>query len=544
MTALLRNGPRWWSLAALLLVLLWPVGMANAQSIRVQPVSVEADVPSGQPIQIPFRLLTEDGFPAQSVEIRLAHLFQGPGGSFAHALPTEGEDAPQRSLLPWMSAPESVALSPDAASAFDVTLTIPRNAFGTYSAALLVRVPPPQGEEGLRVAFVFRVPIVLTVRGRPGRTALRFEGLTMVYDDGIDPLGEANVEPTTRVGLRVLNAGTTSVSLEGMLRVERQVGEDWRLVTRADLAARPALPGTDFDVAADLGRRLPSGRYQLTAAMTIDGRAARRLVEVIDFEGDPSIDEVTYDTTLQLDPVEIEIPIVPGATRTTVLSVANPSDRPIAVRMAAVTPGGLEGVAIGGLVGTELSAQPWTTVAPDTFTLPPLGRRNVRVLSRIPREGLAHREYFAELVLGGQYPDGAAAGETRAMMTFIQDSVAAVPTARIVRTAVSDGEANGSVVLLAGYANVGNVTLKPEARFGILGADGQTLLSGTLEGQSGALLPFATRDFSTEADLSGLEPGTYVLAVSMIAGQNEVTARLPFEITETQGTRTVRALAP
>ena len=104
--------------------------------------------------------------------------------------------------------------------------------------------------------------------------------------------------------------------------------------------------------------------------------------------------------------------VVPGATRTTILSIENTSADPVKIDMQARTPRGLLGVQMGDLVGTALSAEPWTKIEPSSFTLRGNGRQNVRVVSTVPETGVTYPNYYADLVLDGKYADGQSAGET------------------------------------------------------------------------------------------------------------------------------------
>ncbi len=243
--------------------------------------------------------------------------------------------------------------------------------------------------------------------------------------------------------------------------------------------------------------------------------ALRRWRREFDFEGDPDVDAVAFDTALVVSPATVRMELVPGGTRTTTLLIENPGIDPVRVQMAATTPRGLVGVEMGEIQGISFSAEPWTEIRPADFTIRPGGRQSVRVVSRLPREGAINPHYYADLTFKGTYLDGQSAGQTRSIVDLANRAVAPAPAGMIDQYALSEGDTPGHYYVEARLTNIGNVHVEPTARVYILDAQGVQMVSQTLSGDDGMLLPLNKRTYSTELDFSGVEPGFYALRANI-----------------------------
>jgi hypothetical protein len=218
----------------------------------------------------------------------------------------------------------------------------------------------------------------------------------------------------------------------------------------------------------------------------------------------------------------VDMKIVPGATRTATLRIQNPGTDPVTVNMSSATPRSLIGVELGELSGQELSAEPWTTVQPAKFTLRPGGKQNVRVISRVPNEGIAHPHYYADLVLSGSYADGQSAGEIRSTIHLSHAEVESKPNGVVEQISLAESDKPSKYIVDMRFANTGNVHLEPSARLFLLSAQGVQLRNVALSAEEGSLLPLGKRSFSGELDLEGLEPGYYALRARVgVAGNVE-----------------------
>lgn len=516
--------------AVVAMLLLLPATPVLAQGFNVQPMMMEAAHRPGQTVELPLRLNNTSASSDQTIELRLVELTQTPQGSWYIVNPDSGEGPPHNaSLLDWVSLEDDRITVPAAGGVETiVNVNVPRNARGTYFGALIAETPRPADASGLVVRVRFLIPIIVQIQGRAERQQVELEDITLLYDDG----EESSLGPTTRAFLHIRNKGRTYSRVRGRLTVERQAGERWRPVTRIELPSRSIIPGVVLELGEDLQRRLPSGTYRLRGELRIDGRRARAIEREIEFTGDPNVDSLAYDVALLMDPEIVRLDVAPGATRTAAVSVQNPGEDPITVRMVASIPEDLRGVAIGDLRGDVYSAEPWTEIRPTEFTVRPGGRRNVRILSRVPQDDVGRANYYADLVLEGRYEDGQSAGVTRSIVHLAHRGVEAEPGAMIERLLVAEGDEPSEHFVQARFVNIGNVHLEPTGDIEVLSGRG-TAARARLAAEPGPLLPLGKRSFSAAIDFAGVEPGYYVVRATFGYGFGQSTAdQLLIEVVE------------
>ena len=331
--------------------------------------------------------------------------------------------------------------------------------------------------------------------------------MTYVGGDGTPALR------STSAHLQVTNKGQTYSRVRGQLLIERQSGERWRSVTRLNLPERGIIPGVTLQLGDNLKRRLPSGKYRLRGELNVDGRRIKPIETEFDFQGDPDMDAVAYDTALILRPEMVKMDIAPGASRATSVTIENPGDDPVKISIAAATPRSLQGVVMGELQGAALSAEPWMEIRPNEFTLRPRGRQNVRVMSKAPKEGVDHANYYADLILQGAYADGQSGGETRSTVHLVNAAVKAQPAGIVERLALAEDERPSEYVVQTRFTNIGNIHLEPQMQAELVTGRGAVVTSAQLTGEAGPLLPLGVRDYGGSLNLAEVEPGDYALRV-------------------------------
>lgn len=477
----------------------------------VEPMRMDVSASAGSAVEVPLTIRNTSGNAPRDIELTLVELSQHANGAWSFR-PTGSvtETEAQQSSLDWTSISDSVVeIAPLEPAEIMVRLEPPRNARGAYFAALLAETPAPEeGTPGVSVRMRFLIPIIIEIQGRSVRQNVELEDLVMTYD-GAD--GRA---PTTNARLRITNAGETFSQVTGNLRIERRSGERWRLVTRFETRERSIIPGMTLELGQDLERRLPSGTYRLRGELTVDGRGVPPLQQEIEFEGDPNVDALAYDTELRLSPEMVLMDVVPGATRTTILRIENPGEDTVTVDLAAATPRGLMGVRMGELIGAELSAEPWTTVRPAQFTLRGGANQNVRVISSVPSEDGLHANYYADLTLAGRYADGQSAG-TQSSVIHLVNRAAETARQGVIETLSLAEAAPNLFAVQARFVNTGNTHVAPLGQVVVTTPQGQTVRSASLSGAEGMLLPLGERVFGGEIDFSDVEPGMYALRASV-----------------------------
>ena len=498
----------------------------QAQGFSVQPMRVDAGVPPARSARIPIEIANTSDRDAQVLELEIVDMLQQPNGQWQFL--REGSDELQGAPLSsseWISLDDN-AIELDAGETETVPLMarLPANARGTYIAGLLVRSRPAgDSDAAVRIRLQFLVPVILSVEGRPARQQIAIPDLTMEFFRPVGFGGAPRGEPTTIAYIHADNEGQTYSRLNGYLQVDRQQGGSWRRVTRLDVEDRGIIPGASLKLPFDMERVLPPGTYRLTSQIEVDGRRLPRVVREISYAGDPDAEpgdtvDTAFDATLILEPPLVEMDIVPGATRTATLSITNPNDQRLNVNIAAATPEALAGKVMGDLLGETLAATPWIRISPSQFTIRPEGQRNVRVVSRIPREGVDNANYYADIIIDSTYSDGQNAGTIRSALRLNNEEIVEQRGGVVERLALVNAGAAQNYVVQSRFVNTGNVHVEPSMTADLLAPNGEVVASLDLEGEAGRLLPLGIRDYSGELDFSEIADGEYLLRASTSLG--------------------------
>ena len=513
------------ALMALTLVALTATSLAAQQNLSVRPMTVEADVPANRTSRVVLSVNNRHATRSEPINLSVVDLTQNSDGTLRIVTDEMREEMEPGTLRAssrqWVELPaERIVIPPETTQEIPVLLSVPPDARGAFASGIMIRTDAPEtpeGEEGeqtavFAISFGFLIPLITEIEGRPVRQDISIGNVRMEFDDGRNAEGDQVAEPTTRAFMEIANDGQTYSELRGDIVVERRTGENWRTVTRAALPERSILPGLDLDLSADLDRRLPSGEYRLLGNLQVDGRRLPRFERVIDFEGDPEIDSVAFDTALTLSPPRLALEAVPGATRTNTIEVGNPGEAPLDVTIGITTPESLQGVAMGEMRGEDISAAPWSDARPSEFTLRGGQRRNIRVLSRMPREGMDYANYYADITLSGRYEDGQSAGETNSRLHIRQQQIGNAPAGILDQMGISISE-EADYIVQTRFVNTGNVDIEPQVQAELINETGNVVSRALLTGEPGQLLPLGTRSYAGTISIRDIAPSDYTLRV-------------------------------
>lgn len=525
-------------LSLMALVLTLPEPVAAQQNLSVRPMRVEADVPANRRARVVLTVQNRHAARDEPLNLEVVDLTQGPDGTLRIVTDEmRAEMSPEElaaSSRAWVELPTDRLVVPAGTTAeIPVILVVPPDARGAYASAVRITTDAPPTPEGtgegpeafFAIRFGFLIPLLTEIAGRPVQQDIRIGDVQMAFDDGLDEEGERVSDPATRVGMRIENRGRTYSSLRGEVVVEQRVGQNWRTVSRGVLPDRRILPGLTLELERVLERNLPSGEYRLLGNLSVDGRQLPRMERVIDFAGDPEADAVAFDTTLSLSPALVELSGAPGATRATTIEVGNPGEQTLSIEIDFEVPESLRGVAMGDVLGEALSAAEWTQVQPAQFDLRPGQNRNVRVVSRLPRDGSVYPNYFADIVMRGSFGDGQSAGETRSSLRVSVQGVEQTISGVIDRMALSLGGEPSMHIVQARLVNNGNADVTPNMRAELISAGGAVVGTWRLEGAQGRLLPLGLRDFAAEIDFGDFAAGAYFLRVVADIGTASAVVR-------------------
>jgi hypothetical protein len=427
----------------------------------------------------------------------------------------------------------------------EMTIRVPPGTRGFYGAAVIASLQLPPDETGLAIVIRYLVPILLNIQqGRTMRHKVELQGVGMRFSEpnGLDPA-------TTFISANIENNGGTFSGLKVFGRVRAFSRGHWREVTMVEFKNAGIIPGVKLRLENDIGRSLPSGKYKVAAVLYVDGRRVKIVEDEIDFVGDPSVTKVASDVALRVEPSEVTIESLPGATRTSLIRVQNDSDDTVNVRTSLTIPPGLYGVTFGDLLGDELDCSGWVNLMPEKFELRRGGRKNLRITTSMPETPNMHACYYGLLSLHATYSDGQNAGVKTAYICVAnrQAQDGAIPVAQLVKLNFAHME-ESRYLAIASFGNFGTTHFTPRCTAAVTNLMGVPMGSGEMlltSGKSGMMLPLEFRSFSGAFDLSDYPADMYWVRAALEYAPGEVaTDRIPIRVSIEGDQRVVELIQP
>lgn len=413
----------------------------------------------------------------------------------------------------WVRLDKStVTLDPLQVVPVEVTLRVPRGLRGFYTAGIVVSMTSRSNLPGIGVSMTMQllVPVIIEIEGRAVQPRIEATDVGMEFT----PAGGAG-KATATVSMRIDNNGNTFSRLHPIVRVWSFSGGYWRVITTKEFGEQGIIPGAKLNLKANLNKSLPAGKYRLAAELYVDGRRGKRVQKEVDFVGDPKIKQVAADKPLDVEPLDITIESLPGATRTGTVKVLNGADATVNVRTALGLPPVLQRTVVGDVKGEDLDCTSWLKVIPDQFTLQGEGgRQNLQIIAVMPNPVATHPCYYAMLALWATYPDGQQAGVTTMPICIRNTNIQAQPKADGLKININD-LGQSKFLVAATFANQETIHFAPiTVRAAVLqtsDASGVPRTGAYLSGDPGLMLPFEIRQFSGVLDFSSLPADTYQL---------------------------------
>lgn len=503
-------------LAAMLL----SAGSAMGQGFLVKPMRLEAEVAPGKSASLTVEFRNTAGEQARALELSLIDVGQSENGAWSILDPNAADKAKAASCRSWVKAlPEKIEIPAMGSKELTLQLEAPPSSRGTYVAALLAQAAPVGASNAtVRLQIRFMIPIIINIEGRPERQQVELGDVGMMFRKA-----DEHQPATTLLMFNIANEGRTYSRLLGTAKLLYQANGRWKPVSTIDTKELGILPGSHLNLPCDLQRRLPSGKYKISATLNVDGRRVKSLEKEVEFEGDPAVTKLAADTTLTVDPPQMFIASAPGSARTASLKVENNSEDSVDIQATAGIPPTLQGVALGELRGDALSCADWIQLSPAKFTLRPGMKQNVRLTIKMPAGEQSQANYYGQILLHASYPEGDSAGDSTALVCIDNPKVDARYETRAQKVTLSL-EQSARYIVQAQFANVGNAYFEPKVSAVLATGNGDALLQTDLAGPEGIMLPLAVRDFSGVFDFAGVNPGTYAIKASLDYGKSKTAA--------------------
>lgn len=564
-------------LIGVLSVILVTCGSAFGQ-FMVQPMRINVGTYPGRRTVTAFTIENQNADSETSVDLRLldvtqdssgmwqtiepdAEVVEDPNGARWVNVGTEYQPirvdiSRMRSCVDWLRLEKDVVdLPPLRRETLNLWVRVPTGKQGYYCAALVAQTRIAVDDEtGVRAPVIlqFLIPVIVNVQGRAPRDEVK------LVDAGLAFRPASDIHPAaTLVTLGVDNDGPTYVRMVGVTRVYGERGGHWQRITEMQYPDTGIIPGVKINLQQDIGRQLPSGKYRLEGALYINGRRADRIQREIDFSGDERVRDFDLEVALDLNPREVPIDVMPGATRTTIMQVANTSQSPVTVDAALLLPDHMTDRAIVNAEGNSVRGQDfgcvdWVTIQPTQFRLRGYGRQNLRIVARMPRltDPLPH--YYSTVRLRATYDSGEMAGTTEGLVYLNSRGVEGTPNVQCTQPLSISESGPSRYVVTARFSNLGDTHVQPRCRLLLTqvaaGAAGMTWrnieMSSATFNQRGNMLPLERRTFTEILDVASVPPGTYYLtAVLQYAGGATAQRQEAIRITEEGGRKVVELIS-
>lgn len=503
--------------------LLVSAGPALGQ-FTVQPMQIEFAITPGKEIKSALTVKSFDPNDHYTINMSAVELTQEENGSWAFIEPNDVNDpnsafygfdvSKLSSCKDWISLnPSTFDLPPLGDVPVEISLRVQRRVRGFYGAAILTTTSPMQGVGNISVVLRFVTPVILEVQDRPVRPVIEATDVGLKF---FEVTGDSPAR--SMVTMDIENDGGTYSSIKPAVRIWALMPDGhWRVITTADLQEKKIIPGAKLKLKADVRKRLPSGKYKLAGILFVDGRRTKKIEKEMDFAGDESVNGVAVDAPLDLEPIDLTMEGLPGATRMSTIKVYNASKETVNVRAALGLQNILQNLSMGDVKGIDLDCTKWIEVTPEQFTLRGDGGvQTLRVVNKIPENmAAAYPCYYTLLALWASYPDGKQAGYTTTNICVRNKQVDAGPSVVALKVIPQD-LGDSKYLVAASFCNNGLVHFVPiRVKAGLAMANGIQRVTTFMSGNPTLWLPFETRDFSGVLDLSNIPADLYSLAAAI-----------------------------
>lgn len=527
----------WWRCCLVLAMLLATQEASLAVSFSIKPSVLDTTVLPGRNYAFRVEVANGDTQNPLALLLRANILAQGAGGGW---IPLDPE-APQaatwlaRSCHNWVSiSANRIEMPAQGTAEFSVTVRVPPRVRGSYAAAIIAREDRPGASTGVSFIVQALVPLTVSVQGQPASQQYELRDVRLM---GIDASPERPA--TTAPVVVVANTGETRDNVSARVRISRPVGDEWQPALTADLTTVKMLPGSVVNLAADLRRTLPPGRYRMETDLRVQGRAVGHDDRVIEFAGDPNAPEVPVDVSLEVQPRVVEIEGVPDSRRSTSIEIRNAGESSVIVTPEFELPPAFGGKVMGELHGEELSCHTWVEVHPDKLELRPGQKRVLRIVVDTPASELPY--HYGILRLVAKHASGDSAGAMPVLVVVNNPKLAAKTAVEVASVELAEEHPNSYVVGCV-FTNIGGVHLQPSIEAVLTNLLGGELQRSPLTREAtGAVLPLETTQASGALDFSGLKPGSYRLVVNVRENDALFSKSVTVEVTtDPNGVRNVQ----
>lgn len=499
-----------------LLAILGTQSGAWASSLLVQPMTLSLQGQPGSTITGTLEVRNSSSQKTLTVEAVSTDLLQTPEGHWGIA-PNENHTA-AHSCLSWLDAlPATMEIPPATTSKINLSLNVPRNARGSYFAALLVR-DMPQENKKISVVMQFLVPVFVTVGNAQAGPKLTVKELGL--SEGQDKDGKTILSTWGQVH----NGGSSLVRLGGNIDIFSEQEGRWRRIHSVEINPRQILPGATVTRSGELNRRLPAGKYKLRSRLTMDDRSLRPMETLYQYTPQESEAAGQKTSLFEISPEIVTVKTSPGSQRSTVFSIFNSGLAPIDVTFKPMRHKGLSDKSAGRYDCSE-----WIDIVPEKVSVLPGRNRSVRLVLTQPKEPTAIPYHYGTVTATASTKGKPTSARN---MLVVSEKVRQKGASQIVVSKSNITRKHGSLCTFVSLvANEGTKHGSFGSKARIVDASGLKVVKKLNQVETNRLLlPGEKTLVSFNIDVAGIADGIYSIEFTAISNDKEAISALPVRI--------------